>query len=483
MVDHIYMLINNTTSSINIYTFTQTSSAGEVVETIKTNWLANETITFIPTQTAPAFRTYANANGTITIMDISFGIPKLEKDVFELQANASRTVYIDGNRQITEKNTTFFTQTANLYDKSTSQDYYSLNQYGTGVYDAPEYNTSDFINVKNINSVSPWVVSSVTVAVGIYYVLYDVNKRPLANRSITSQELNTEAAAFIRITIAKAQKDYFMLVSGGIAPSSYVNYGYAFLYGGDSKDPVKIYDTDDVIQKLLDNKGKNILFTAGSYDIIDIYESHFGSDYFTNYVDYNSGGDLIGRGLPIYRGTTVTFSQGAIFTAEYTGDNTKVPQNFAAFALESGVTIDGLRLYVSGIRNCIHDDFDNNTEGTTVIKNCHLSGNANIIAGGLGFHETVIIENCYIERSSGTSLYDFSYHNNGNTGAQSTLIIKDNYLARGFSVRWYGTSTLLTDVFVSNNSMANAVNIRAENENALIENINLKTWNNEIRTA
>lgn len=484
--NHTYRLVNNTTSSMNAYTFTEANSSGAVVETIMQNWVANEVIMFTPTQNAPAFRIYANASGTVTIEDISVGVPKLEVDVSELQEKSSRTVFTDGVRQVTEANTTFFSQSANLFNKETVLDNYNLTQNGSDFYEATGYMvTEEYIDVRNLNSIKALSISNGTVvAASIQYVLYDANKTALNKRTVTNAVLDTSNASYLRFGTSLGQKDVLMIVPGDTDVAEYIPYGFTFDYAEENEATlVKINPTDDVIQKLLDNKGKDIYFSAGDYDIIAQYEAHFGSNYFTNYTYYTSGGDNLGAGLPIYRGTKVTFSQGAVFTANYTGSNNLVRTNFSAFWLQSDVIVDGLRLSVTGIRNCIHDDFDNTYNGTTIIKNCHLTGDTNIIAGGLGVHETVIIENCYIERTSGSATYDFSYHNNGNEGAQSTIVVKDNYLARGFSVRWYGASTLLTDVLVSNNSMMNDVDIRAENSTATIENINLKSWNNEIRTA
>jgi polygalacturonase len=191
---------------------------------------------------------------------------------------------------------------------------------------------------------------------------------------------------------------------------------------------------------------------------------------------------MLNRGLPVYRGTRMTFSQNARFTCNYNGANTYVRQNFSAFAFEGGVTFDGLNIIASGIRNVIHDDFDNNFVGNTIIKNCHIIHDYIILAGGLAFHENVEIYNNYFERTDITThVFDISYHNNGTSGAQSNLIIKDNYFSKGISIRYYGSSTLISDCLISNNSMANEIEYRAENSSATIQNVRVLSWNNPIR--
>lgn len=245
---------------------------------------------------------------------------------------------------------------------------------------------------------------------------------------------------------------------------------------------VEVSPTSDVIEMLKNNAGRRIHFGEGTYDIISIYKSKYGNSFFDNYAGYSGQSDVFLRGLNVGRDTEVTFSSGAVFVANYTGNNSAVRSNFAAFALESGAVLDGLNLRASGIRNCIHDDFDNTYSAKTIIKNCHLEADTNIIAGGLAIYDSVIIENCIFKNTNPNHSFDISYHNNSSSSAQSTLVIRDNYFHKGVSIRWYGLSTKLSDVMINNNSMANQIEKRAENASATIDNINLVEWNNELRS-
>jgi hypothetical protein len=305
-------------------------------------------------------------------------------------------------------------------------------------------------------------------------IVYDDSASVTPLSDDTSDDMSGDFTAtgdgYIYITLASSLVDFKY------------NSNFYQNYSGDTRATIEIYDTDvDIIQILLDNEGSNIHFNNGNYDIIEIYKNHFGNDYFDNYTGYSSGGNNLGAGLPVYRNTKMTFSTGAKFTANYTGNNTAVRQNFACFWLQSGVTFDGLRVEASGIRNIIHDDFDNTYAATTIIKNCHFDHDHIIIAGGLGMHDTVIIENNYFGSTSQTNQFDFSYHNYATAGAQSNLIIKDNYCEKGISLRYYGESTLKTNVLISNNSYAYEVEYRAENSTATIDNMIIKKWNNELR--
>lgn len=266
------------------------------------------------------------------------------------------------------------------------------------------------------------------------------------------------------------------------AANGALKYQSSFTSGKTTTGFVDIYpNTPDIIGVLKTNAGKKIRFNDGTYDIIAIYKSKYGNDYFDNYTGYSGTADVFNRGLNIGRSTEVYCTAGVYFTANYTGSNTAVRNNFAAFALESGVIIDGLNVEMSGLRNVIHDDFDNGFTGTTILRNCNLKGDKIIIAGGFAFHDTIIIENCIFNNTNEDYNFDLSYHNNADANAQSKLVVKDNYMQKGFSIRWYGASTLLSDVMVSNNSMAYAVEKRAENASATIDNINLMDWNNAIR--
>ena len=477
-----YILYNGTNNSMNAHTMTAPSTSGTVIEAIGTNIQAGAIVEFEPSTNASYARFYCNGRGTVSLADVSSGVPKLEADVAKLQDESTTYVQKSGKAQVTERNTTFFEQTSNLFNKDNVTDNYDLKQDGSGIYAATGYMATEYyIDVSAYNSIKPLAWSgNAVIAASIRYVLYNENKVALNQRTNTNSTIDTSNASYLRFGASLGAKGMLMVVPGDINPTVYIPYGFTFKYN--DSQTVEINPSDDIIQKILDNEGKNIYFNAGTYDIISQYESHFGNDYFTNYTGYTSGGNNLGRGLPIYRGTKVTFSQGAVFTANYTGSNTAVRTNFAAFAIETGVEIDGLRLTTSGIRNCIHDDFDNTVSGETIIKNCSFTSDTNIIAGGLGIHDILIIKNCYFDRTNDTYEFDFSYHNNSTAGAQSVVIIKDNYMRHGVSIRWYGASTLLTDVFIFNNNMAYDVDFHAENASATIENINLKSWNNLIRT-
>ena len=381
-----------------------------------------------------------------------------------------------GLSQINERNTTFFEQSENLYNKATSEADTRLDGDGTATT-GNGYTTSDYINVFGISSVTFYNVVTTPATVGVYYCFYNESKQIIGSRQIASSDTVPSGAVYLRVSINSTKNDVFMVVDSTFTPTQYLEYGYRFKYNNEA---VHINPTDDVIKMLIENAGKDIVFDDGEYDIIDIYEDKYGSDYFTNYTNYSTS-NVADRGLPILKGTKVRFSQGAYFTAEYTGNNTNVPGYFAAFALESDVTIDGLRLHTSRVRSPIHDDFGNFSSGTTIIKNCHITSDKVVVAGGLGQHDNVIIENNYFATTR-TGNYDISYHNSSIANAQSNMIICNNYFGKGIRIAYYGTTEEPTDVLISNNSMAYDVTFEAETESSTVVNMSIKKWNNEIRS-
>lgn len=415
--------------------------------------------------------------------------------IFDPRANGldvSKLVTKGGFGQVDEKNTTFFTHGDNLFDKSDVTEDVRITSDGTDVEASSGFATSGYIDLYGISSIK-FMANSGSVLTGAsgYYALYDSSKNVVTARTIYegTGTISTSSAAYMRVSYSKAQTASFMVVDGSKSYSAYVPFGWKFLYNATDADHAETADkievitvspSDDIIQTLKDNAGKHIFFADGEYDIVAIYKAKYGNSYFDNYAGYSTS-DVADRGLPILRDTHIECSKGAKFIGTYSGGNTSVRQNFSAFALESGVVLDGLNVDITGLRNVVHDDFDNNYSAKTILRNCSFKADNNNIAGGLGFHDIVIIENCKFKNTNAGHTYDISYHNNGNANAQSELVIKDNYFYKGISLRWYGSSTLLTDALVSNNSMANTIEKRAENSSALIDNIDLTEWNNVIR--
>ena len=243
---------------------------------------------------------------------------------------------------------------------------------------------------------------------------------------------------------------------------------------------LEVYPTDDIFAMLYAGAGQTIHFNSGIYNIINIYETRFGNTYFNSYSGYTSDIRDGKAGLPVLRGTTLIGSPSAVFRGYYAGSNTSVRTYFSAFALESDVTLDNIFINCDGLRNCVHDDFDNSYEGKTVIKNCVMLNDSIVVAGGLSIHDEVILDSNIFESKNNDAIYDVSYHNSGDSSAKSKLIIKNNHFKTTVRIAWYGESTDLTNVLINGNSM-NTNYIEGAEAGATTDNMLVYAWNNEVR--
>lgn len=156
---HTYKLTNGTSSTANAYTFSEASSSGSQVEVIKENWSAGNTITFTPTQNASAIKTFSNNAGTITIIDVSIGMPKLEDDVDDLQDDVTD---LQGNfRQI---------EVANTYGPTSDLFTFTESKYagGEGYRDSNQYDSWEFTASQNL---SIYMANIGSTSAGIYMQL------------------------------------------------------------------------------------------------------------------------------------------------------------------------------------------------------------------------------------------------------------------------------------------------------------------------
>ena len=329
-------------------------------------------------------------------------------------------------------------------------------------------------------------------ATNAYYGAFYDSSRTFISESGIQQNINGEhtiaytapsTAKYLRISCQTAQistlsvyvaSDYNTVLNDEI-------YVHAENIIPASTDASVVTPSDNLVEVFLNNAGKELYVSTGTYDIIEHYTDYFGDDYFDNYVSYNTTGKIVDAGLPVGRGTIVHFAPDALLTCNYTGNNSAVVNNFCAFALYGDVTLDGLNLTTSGVRDAIHDDFDTNYNGITIIKNCIINSDKRCIAGGMHTGSHYLLENNLFSGSD-SSGYDVTYHNRNSASAKNAMVVTGNYFANGISLRYAGTSTAITEILVNNNSMAKAVQHTAESALMTVDNIDIKEWNNVIRS-
>lgn len=236
----------------------------------------------------------------------------------------------------------------------------------------------------------------------------------------------------------------------------------------------------------------DIYVLPGEYDIIADYEDYYGSDYFTNYADNYNGRANGAWDYGIWlENVSITFSAGAVVSAEYTGSNSYVISNFSAFAMGHNVVIDGLVLDAKNLRYGIHPDFWNDYQSLfcpsrLVIRNCNLhnyreddnSNNQNAAIGaGFPVNGNWLIENCTIKADTNKRV--IRIHNNSANGAKTHLVIRgcridgDGYI----EVNSYGASTEMSEVLVYGCTMKRPATGRIEGSGST-ENVEIYNFAN-----
>lgn len=250
------------------------------------------------------------------------------------------------------------------------------------------------------------------------------------------------------------------------------------------------------IYKAEEELDKTVIVASGTYDLEEEFKEYYGNDYFDNFV-HTSDGD----GILLKNRVHIIFSSGAKVVFNYSGPNTAVKQYFSPFNTplanipSYGFTLENLVLEASNCRYCVHDDRGTMIEPyTNKYINCSMKidnrnnpvGYPVCIGGGLGLNGYVEIKGCKFEslsygvRSNGI----VGYHNCVSANAQSRLVAQGNCcMGLGtFKFSWYGTSTLITEILVSGNSVGSPIDVMAETEQSTVENINVIQWNNEVRS-
>ena len=202
-----------------------------------------------------------------------------------------------------------------------------------------------------------------------------------------------------------------------------------------------------------------------------------------------------GNGMSIGNDVRIIGMAGSIIKCHSSVDS----QYFSVFYAGAGdFEMIGVNIDASRIRYCVHDDPPSAAAGTParhVYRECNmyidntqntLWSNHQCIGGGMGMHTQIVIENCVFDAASpDAQLGLVSYHNNGESGAEGLIFIKDCWFKKSAGTArfgWYGTSTKVTPCYVANCMLGTAPVIRAETSGSTVENMSLKAWGNEIAT-
>lgn len=204
------------------------------------------------------------------------------------------------------------------------------------------------------------------------------------------------------------------------------------------------------------------------------------------------------RGLYLKNRIHLIFSSNSKVTWNYKGSTSDVIRWGTIFNSGiNGFTIENATLEGSNLRYLIHDERDS-SEDTYINRyiNCKFKMDnshstmttTQCIGGGLGLHGYIVIDNCHFESVADDSNALF-WHNSADTsskGAKSHIILKDSYVAgsNGVGFHYYGNSTKVTEVDVSNCFFGRKIDYGPETIDGTSPHINLvvNDYCNKIRS-
>ena len=240
-----------------------------------------------------------------------------------------------------------------------------------------------------------------------------------------------------------------------------------------------------------DQKNRIIYLKPGIYDVIEELKAYYGSTYWEDYV-YSSSN----RGPELKNNVTVVGCENAVIQCHYSGNNADVNSRFSPLnGITDSFTLIGVNVDAKNVRYCVHDEHTSTTPVyTSSYEKCSFildnSNNPNwhqhhCIGMGLGVNGTInIIDNLF--KTVGTigntgALY---IHNSAADTACSMVVIRGNYFDgdQSMQLHYYGSSTKITKFLVSNNSVGSIIEVGPETEETINNNIDVKEWNNVVRT-
>ena len=270
--------------------------------------------------------------------------------------------------------------------------------------------------------------------------------------------------------------------------SAWQNWSYKNTNNGRSRITVGASGADytslsEALEVAYSTQNCDVYVMAGNYDVVADFKNRFGNDYFEN-QSFTDKGMIIGHGCKYMFEAGSTINCILPSTASTTAQNL-----FSPFMAGQGdYEIYGLHVYSENCRYCVHDEKDSLDDYTHIYKNCDFhhndtgAGYPQCIGGGLGAHGLIEIEGC-VFKSEGVANTEgiVSWHNGSEPNIQSRIYIRDCYFVNGcVRLSWYGTSTLETQMYLTNCSFKNIAYVeRGETQESTTINTKIYAWNNE----
>ena len=432
-------------------------------------------------------------DGTSTVVTLTNDTTQDMSGSFTPQNNG--TIYVTANKTFTP----MFTDDLALYDSPVEMTYYTPNKLRLSVVQDEEdlistygYTDGYYLNgqgqpssnndfrVTGFIPVLDDTLYAISWTLQFFIAFYDANKtfisRPIysSGNIIAKSKIHIPAGAkYVRLSYAISTQQYtkFAKVIEDACFHVGANYPYT-----------KVSDAVIDATKELDQV---VIIHDGTYDL---YTELGGSGYFDTY-DHN----VDGEGLVLKNRVHLIGSSNAEITFNYTGNNTEVKQYFSVFnGGVEGFTLENINITCSNCRYAVHDErYTSNDIYSNKYFNCNITidnsansyGYRQCIGGGLGTNAQIIIKDCTFKTVGSSVAECVSYHNSSASGAKSRVVVSGNYCDNGtLRFSWHGTSTKITEIIASNNSLPAAIATRAESQGDNVQNITLKEWNNVIRS-
>lgn len=392
------------------------------------------------------------------------------------------------------------------------------------------YSTSSYIDVTNCRYIAFYrkKTNDTIVEVSPFACFFDVEKKYLADSYSNSKQIVVvpTGAKYMRFSaeiLSSSPFDYYMAIVSNSetvsSPNALIPYSEPAKRSVKLKQDSNIRENTEKIAQIQKNVSRifhcgksrdyktlrEVVEEAMKYphsvvyldaEVFDLVQE-FGEDYLNNFVSSNNEmcGIFLGNGITIIgtSGTKIVFN--------YNGTNEQIHQYFSPFnagrssALKDdaiGYTLENLLVESTNCRYSVHDErgsddtpYTNRYIGCTFIHDSSKCswGAHQAIGGGLGVHGTILIENCYaVSTGYGQTI---SYHNctSKTKTTKSEVMIKDSFLSGRAHCANYGTSTEKSRMIVCNCSLSQAPTLEKVITADRADNMELITWNNEIRTS
>ena len=395
-----------------------------------------------------------------------------------------------------------FTDNAFLATSYTMNGYWNLSNHGVFKADSNYVAVNDYMPVDAGATYYCGAYNKTTKgreisAIPGIYIYYDANKAYAGSEQGTKTSITIPSGVkYLRVSITANTYNSYLC---GLRKGSPMDYWYPPFKKVLSSDLDRVvtvgkngsedfYYLKEAVEFATRYDGITVKVNPGTYDLA----AEYGSAWLEAMTSTQAE-----KGLVLKNNIHLVFSPLAVVTFHYRGENTNVQTRFSPFnSGEKGFVIEGLTLKASNCRYCVHDERSGGTEPyTNKYINCDFDFDnslntawsaSQIIGGGLGKQGSILIENCvfYTYRTPFVVANAVSYHNHAQADSKSIVVVKGCYFKENNGMRfsWYGTSTLITQILVSNNSMGRAIETRAETQDSTTENINVIAWNNELRT-